>query len=133
LEIDGIDRARGILPPMNLEMIGHQYVGLSRQGSLEMVKKLTEIRPCLRFARCRPQHKSQPFARLRRIAMKDEICDQGMEAVRVDSRDRAIREGDPQVAEQVYPHRFCLVVYDVSVAKPRGSHHSYRFGCVATS
>jgi hypothetical protein len=50
---------------------------------------------------------------LRRIAMKDEICNQGMEAIRVDGRDRMTREGDPQVAEQVDPHRFCLVVYDV--------------------
>jgi hypothetical protein len=36
--------------------------------------------------------------------MKDQICDQGMETIRVDSRDRASREAHPQIAEQVDPH-----------------------------
>src|ERR1039457_3192427 len=36
--------------------------------------------------------------------MQDQICDQGMEAVRVDGCDRASRETDPQVAEQAYSH-----------------------------
>ena len=39
------------------------------------------------------------LSRLRRIAMKDEICDQGLETVRANSRDRASREANPQVAE----------------------------------
>jgi hypothetical protein len=38
--------------------------------------------------------------------MKDQICNQGLETVRVDSRDRASREADPQIAEQADPHGF---------------------------
>jgi hypothetical protein len=50
--------------------------------------------------------------------MKDEICNQRMEAACVDSRDRMTRERDPQVSEQVDPHHFCLVVYDFSAVQP---------------
>ena len=104
LEIDDVDRTGGILPPLNREMIGHQQVAFGRQCSLQIVEKLPQIRPRLRFARGRPQHERQSLPRLRRIAMQDQICDQGMEAVRVDSRDRTSREADPQVAEQADPH-----------------------------
>ena len=77
---------------------------------------MAQIGPRLRFGGGRPQHKGQSLPRLRRIAMKDQICDQGMETVGIDSRDGASREADPQVAEQVDPHACRLRVYDVQVA-----------------
>ena len=69
-----------------------------------MMQKLPQIRPCLRFAGGGPQQKGQSLSRLGRIAMKNKVCDQGLETVRVNSRDRASREADPQVAKQVDPH-----------------------------
>ena len=108
LEINDVDRTGSVLPPSNREMIGHQPVAFGRQCSFQMVEKLPQIRPRLRFAGGRPQHKGQSLPRLRRIAMKDQICDQGLETVRVDRRDRASREADPQVAEQADPHGCCL-------------------------
>ena len=73
-----------VLPPLNREMVGHQQVAFGRQRPFQMVEKLPQIRPRLRFTGGRPQHKGQPLARLRRIAMKDQICDQRVETVRVD-------------------------------------------------
>ena len=60
-------------------MIGLQQVAFGRQSSFQMVEKLPQIRPRLRFAGGRPQQESQVFPRLRRIAMKYQICDQRME------------------------------------------------------
>ena len=80
-----------VLPPLDREMSGHQQVAFGRQCSFQMVEKLPQIRPRLRFAGGRPQHERQPLPRLRRIAMKDQICDQRMETVGVDGRDRAAR------------------------------------------
>ena len=61
------------------------------------------------LARNRPfgKYLARPvLAVLGRIAMKDQVCDQGLETVRANSRDRASREADPQVAEQVDPHGY---------------------------
>jgi hypothetical protein len=69
-----------------------------------MVEKLPQIRPRLRFAGGRPQQKSQSLPWLRHIAMQDQVCDQRLETVRVDSRDRASSEANPQVPEQADPH-----------------------------
>jgi hypothetical protein len=99
LEVNDVDRTRSVLPPLKREMSSLQPVAFGRQSSLQMMQKLPQIRPCLRFAGGRPQQKGQSLSRLRRIAMKDEICDQGLETVRANSRDRASREVDPQVAE----------------------------------
>jgi hypothetical protein len=104
LEFDRVDRTGSLLPPSNREMSGYQQAAFRRQGSFQMVEKLPQIRPRLRFARCRPQQKGQSFARLQRIAMQDQICDQRVEAVRVDSRYGTPLEADPQVAKQVDPH-----------------------------
>jgi len=104
LEVNDIDRRRNVLPPSNREMSSLQPVAFGRQGSLEMMQKLPQIRPCLRFAGGGPRQKGQSLSRLGRIAMKNKVCDQGLETVRVNSRDRASREADPQVAKQVDPH-----------------------------
>jgi len=40
------------------------------------------------------------------------VCDQGLQTVRVDSRDRTPRQANPQVPEQVDPHGGEYVVYD---------------------
>ena len=58
LEIDGVHRAGSVLPPSNREMIGHQQIAFGRQCSFQMVEKLPQIRPRLRFAGGRPQKKA---------------------------------------------------------------------------
>jgi hypothetical protein len=104
LKIDGVHGAGSISPPLNREMIGPQQLAFARQGSFQIMEKLPQIRPRLRFAGCRPQDKSQSLARLRHIPMKDQICHQRLETVGVDGRDQASHKADPQVTEQADPH-----------------------------
>ncbi len=51
----------------------------------------------------------QLLTRLRYIAVQDQLCEQGLEAVCVYGCDRLTRDIDMQVAEQIDPHncRFC--------------------------
>jgi hypothetical protein len=69
------------------------------------MKKLPQIRSRLRFSRSRPQEEGQPLARLRRIRVQDQVCDERVKAVCVDGRDRLTCDADAQVAEQSDPHR----------------------------
>src|SRR6266849_6005357 len=65
LEINRVDGTGSVLPPSNREMISHQEVAFGRQCSFQMMKKLPQIRPRLRFAGGRPQYKGQSLPRLR--------------------------------------------------------------------
>ena len=69
---------------------------------------MPQIRPRLRFVRSRPPHKSDSLPRQRRIPVKDQVCHQRVEAVRIDRVDRAPGAGDPQIPEQINPHECCL-------------------------
>ncbi len=111
------------MPPLNGEMIGCERTAFGRQGPLQMMEKLPQIRPRLRFARFRPQEKSQPFPRLGRIAVEDQIRDEGLQTVRVDGRHGASRDGDPQIAEQadLCTHRLCILRFVPVFERPMPS------------
>ncbi len=47
LEINDVDRTGSVLPPSNREMSRLQQVAFGRQGSLQMMEKLPQIRACL--------------------------------------------------------------------------------------
>jgi hypothetical protein len=73
-----------------------------------MMQKLPEIGPRLRFARGRPQQKCQSLSGLWCIAIEDEVCEQGLETVRVDSCERTPGKANPHGAKKVDPHGYRL-------------------------
>ena len=93
-----------LLAPANREVSGDEKIARGRQCTFEMMQKLAQIGSRLRLTGGRPKKEGEPLAGLWDIALQDQVRNQGLKTVGIDSSDRLSGEGDSQVAEQADTH-----------------------------
>jgi len=76
-----------------------QVTAFGRQRPAEVMQQLAKIGARLGFAGFRPQEICQLLARLRGLAVQQEIGQQRLQAIRVDREDGLLRAGDQQIIE----------------------------------
>ena len=87
-------------PTQSLPGDFQKTIGL-RQCALQLVEQVTQVRAGLRFRRIRPEEVSDMLPRLRSLAMKQEIGEQGLQTRQGDADELVVAVSQANAAQEL--------------------------------